>query len=183
MKSLAIYPNKETLQLLLMQSGMCTVYVRDIEKPITALYIRFGNLLTIKVSVTYADVYFKFECFSLELEETKNFMDDGGYVKLCEYSFGKVRFYARYEWERPILPQEEDLYKIGTVRETGTQENIPLSAIGICSSLDGIVFFDSTNMPLLLIAHDSEGTVEMIISQSTEPILAYVAKHEEVQLL
>lgn len=178
MKALYLYPKKESLQLLKNIRGACEVYVLDCDQPLTAIYICF-NKTTLRVDVLYDDVIFKFECFGLDFHEIRSFLPDERYKKICDINSRNIRAYARSEWERPFLQGEENFYNSQTLIEAGKKSNVPVSAIAMCSSLVGIVFFDDFQNPILLIAHDVNGTVEMIISQNYQEIVSYIKDHDE----
>lgn len=182
MKTLAVYPKREILQLLAKSKGRCVVYTRTSVKPLTALYIQFNGTITIKVTIDYNDVYFKFECFSLKLTEVDYFLDTDVFQKISDIKFEEIKAYIRYNWERPILPEEDNPYKSSTIIESGRKQSIPVSAIGLCSSIVGLVFFNSEKKPVLLIAHDIESTVEMIVSQDIQKIYSYIEEHENVPI-
>ncbi len=182
MKTLNMHPKKEMLSLLANIEGKCEVYVFKPTSALTGLYIFLNQNMTLRVDVKYTDVIFKFECFSLDFQEIKDFLPDSKYTKICDVSFKEIKTYVRYGWERPFLPGEENSYNSETIIEVGKKKDIPTSAVAMCSSLTGMVFFDDLQKPILLIAHDINSTVEMIISQDYQDIISYIGKHEEFSL-
>lgn len=137
---------------------------------------------SVKVTVEYADVVFKFEIFNLVLGDSKSSLPVLGEMATLE-GWDQVRCVIACQWLRPAIAQEvpSSLEKI--VYQRGLRDEIPSTATAIGISMVGIVFHDAAqNSPIGMIFTDDSDPCSLLLSRNPDEIREFTSTCETVPL-
>jgi hypothetical protein len=134
------------------------------------LLLASANDYSIRLSVDYNDVIFKFECFSLKTESTLLSSWPSASVIAILDGWHIITCLFRFEWEREALNGEVPINLKQIVRQRGIRNNISNAATAVGVSMVGLEFWDvEKGMPIAsIISNDDDPATFRIYRESCE---------------
>jgi hypothetical protein len=183
-KQKAFLPSKDSIAWLAQLSTPVSVLRQreSVAAPPVTLVLS-SNENAVRVSASYNDVVFKFECFRLEIdlvppeswqnmEEVDRF--EGGLAIKCLF---------RFEWERPACLGELPSHWEQVVRSRGKRQDISEKATALCVSMVGLVFGDiGQEGAAISIVCDDDTPATLRICREPEDLRVLIDECECVEL-
>lgn len=132
----------------------------------TKLYLCDKGGKWLSLSWDSQDVAFRFEIFCLSIES--NILEGPKRAELAAKipEFSEVKFLLRTTWLRPASPGEVPSDFVQQLEESGKSSAVPPDYVEAGTTLDGIVFADSSGDPLMVIS--VVNTTDYLVSVTTE---------------
>ena len=111
-----------------------------------------GNGKAVRMTATYEEVVFKFECFGINVDEAKSFDDHS--ARLIGRLKGQLHCLFRSEWELSALPGDVPPGWEPILRRRGSIHGQPVEALNGCLSMVGIGAWSAGRPTTLLILSD-----------------------------
>ena len=163
-------PDRSDLNQLTRLNGVLTLSRRA--HPIGGTSTVFVNSPERGVSITtrYCTIVFKFEIFGLFVEPLHKLAGDA-HVEVMQVSeWDRIRYLARYEWQRPaVLGEVPAGYRL-VVGESGRKKNIPANVTALGVSLVGTVLWNTASAcPRCIISIDEvDGNIIKVLDASAK---------------